>query len=102
MDITGRRTKVRDLLPPLSSLHLSIVTTSIAFPFSPSTMFWVRGLWRQTILREAYGVLQVVNSVHKKKVKVKVQVTQIYFACHCRVNLVTSFKMIEVNLRPGL
>src|SRR5208282_2234351 len=34
--------------------------------------------------------------------KVKVKVTYIYFARHCRVNLVNSFKMIEVNLRPGL
>ena len=35
----------------------------------------------------------------KKKVK---KVTPIYFARHYRVNLVNSFEMIEVNLRPGL
>src|SRR5208282_608164 len=29
----------------------------------------------------------------------KVKVTHIYFARHCRVNLINSFKMIEVNLR---
>ena len=30
------------------------------------------------------------------------KVAQIYFALHCRINLVTPFEVIEVNHRPGL
>ena len=41
LDITGRRIKVWDPLPPITSLHLSIAPTNIAFEFSPSPILCI-------------------------------------------------------------
>ena len=43
---------------------------------------------------------QLVSICNRPKPKVKL--TQLYFERHCRGNLIASFEVIEVNLRPGL